>query len=146
MELTIETPDINNVDEVFHAYIIQHNKEYEYYFTKCQFILVFNDNQYSTYVKPNLFDDKTLISWQNFLEKVIDDFKNKGYNFNQIEEMNSITIACKMNMSYDFYIKHIMHAVEWKLNAMINKNKKLINFFNRIFRHPFYRKFESYRV
>ena len=29
-------------------------------------------------------------------------------------------------MSYDFYIKHIMHAVELKLNAMTNKSKILI--------------------
>ena len=49
-------------------------------------------------------------------------------------------------MSYDFYIKHNMHAVEWKLNAMINKNKKLINNSDRTWRQPFNRKFESYRV
>ena len=30
-------------------------------------------------------------------------------------------------MSYDFYIKHNMCALEGKLNAMINKNNKLIN-------------------
>ena len=38
--------------------------------------------------------------------------------------MHIITIAKKMDMSYDFYIKHNMHnmhSVEWKLNAMINK-------------------------
>ena len=50
--------------------------------------------------------------------------------------MNIITIANEMDMSYDFYIKHNMCAVEWKLNAMINKNKKLINSFNRNWRHP----------
>ena len=37
--------------------------------------------------------------------------------------MNNITIAKKMDMSYDFYIKHKMHAFEWKINAMTNKNK-----------------------
>ena len=51
-----------------------------------------------------------------------------------------------MNMSYDFYIKHNMHMIEWKLNAMINKDKKLINKFNRNRRHPINRKFESYRI
>ena len=34
-----------------------------------------------------------------------------------------------MDMSYDFYIKHNMHVIEWKLSAMVNKNKKLINCF-----------------
>ena len=59
--------------------------------------------------------------------------------------MNIITIANKMDMSYHFYIKHKMCALEWILNAMINKNKSLINKFSRNWRHPINRKFESYR-
>ena len=72
-----------------------------------------------------------MISWRNYLENVIDDFKNKGYKFNHIEEMNNITISNKMDMSYEFHIKHNMHAIEWKLKAMVNKNKSLINNFPR---------------
>ena len=60
--------------------------------------------------------------------------------------MDIVTIAKKMDMSYDFYIKQNMHAVEWKINALINKNKSLIYDFNRIWRHPLNGKFESYRV
>ena len=41
--------------------------------------------------------------------------------------MHIITITNKMNMWHDFYIKHNMHAIERKLNAMINKNKNLFN-------------------
>ena len=37
--------------------------------------------------------------------------------------MHIITIANKLHMSYDFYIKHDICALEWKLNAMINRNK-----------------------
>ena len=87
-----------------------------------------------------------MISWQNFLERVIDDFKIKRYTFNHMAEMNFITIANKMDISYDFYIKHEMHPVEWKLCAMIDKNKKLINSFSRLWRHPLNKKFESCRV
>ena len=39
-----------------------------------------------------------------------------------------------------------MCALEWKLNAMVNKNKSLFNKFPRNWRHPLNRKFESYRV
>ena len=60
--------------------------------------------------------------------------------------MDNIPIANKINMSYDFYIKHNMHAVEWKINALINKNKSLMYEFNRIWRHPLKGRFESYRV
>ena len=84
----------------------------------------------------NVSGKKTMISWKNFLEKVIDDFKNKGYIFNHIGEMHIKTKANKMDMSYDFYIKHNMCALEWKLNAMINKNKSLINKFPRNWRQP----------
>ena len=49
-------------------------------------------------------------------------------------------------MTYNFYIKHNMSAFEWKLNAMITKDKNLINRFPQDWRHPLNRKFESYRV
>ena len=68
-ELTIENIDINNVDEVSYAYIIHHNKEYDYDLIKCHFKLVFNDNQHSENVKSDLFDNKTMFSWQNFFSK-----------------------------------------------------------------------------
>ena len=113
---------------------------------KCEFKLVFNDNQYCPYVTSNLSDNKTLISCSKFLEKVIDDFKNKGYSFNHIAEMHIITFANKRDMSYDFYLKQTMCALEWRLNAMINKNKSLINKFPLNWRHPLNRKFERSRV
>ena len=50
-----------------------------------------------------------------------------------------------MDWSYNFYIKNNMHAVEWKLNSTITKNKALIKKFNRNWRHPSNRKIESYR-
>ena len=49
--------------------------------------------------------------------------------------MHIITIADKMAMSYDFDIKHNMHAVGWNLNAMISRNKSLIKNFIRKWRH-----------
>ena len=61
-----------------------------------------------------------------------------------IAEGKIITIAIKLHMSYGFNIKHNMHAVEGKLNAMINRNEKLINNFNRTRRHLLSRKFEIY--
>ena len=60
--------------------------------------------------------------------------------------MNNITIVNKKDKSHHFYNKHNMHAVQWKLIAIINKNKSLIKKFNRKWRHPLNRKFEGYRV
>ena len=71
-----------------------------------------------------------MISWKNFMENVIDDFKDKGYTFAYIAEKHIITTVNKKDMLYDFYLKHNMHAIEWKLNAMVNKNKSLIKKFD----------------
>ena len=90
---------------------------------KCDFNSVFNDYQYCPYVTPKLSDNKTLIPWKSWLEEKIDGLKNKGYTFNHIGEVHIITVAIKMDMSYDFYNKHTMHSVEWKVNAMIKKTK-----------------------
>ena len=40
--------------------------------------------------------------------------------------MKLLAIANKMGFSYDFYIKHNMHAVDWNLNAMIKKTKNFL--------------------
>ena len=70
----------------------------------------------------------------------------KGYNLNHTGEMNIITKSDEMDMAYDFYFKHNLQAVERKMNAMNEKNKKLISKFNEAWRYPLIRKFESYRV
>ena len=43
--LSLKDADINNVDEVFYLYLIEHIKKFGYYLMKCQFKLVFNDYQ-----------------------------------------------------------------------------------------------------
>ena len=142
-ERPIKNPHIDGIDEIIYVYIIEHNKKYDHFPIECPFILVFVDNQYSPGIETNFFNNKTMISWKNFLDNVIDDFKSKGYNFNHIEEMNITTISNKRDMTYNFYIKYNMPMIEWKLNAMINKNKNLINKFPEIWRHPLKRKFRK---
>ena len=60
------------------------------------------------------------------MREAIDKLKEEGYDFNYIAEMDIITLAHKREMTYDFYLKHNMSAFEWKLNAMINKDKSPI--------------------
>ena len=95
----------------FLLYIIEHNKKFDYYLIKCEFKIVFNDYENYPHVMSKLSGNKTMISWKNFLGKVIDDFKDKGYTINHIAGMHIITKANKMDMSYDFYIKHNMCAL-----------------------------------
>ena len=57
-------------------------------------------------------DNITKISWSNYLRDAVDKLKEEGYHFNYIAEMNIITLAHKREMTYDFYIKHNMSAIE----------------------------------
>ena len=104
--------DIKNRDKAFYLYIIEHNKKFDFYLVKCEFELVFKDSQYCPYITSKFSDNETMISESNFLEKISSDFKDKGYTFNQVAEMHSITIANKLDMTYDFFFKHNMCALE----------------------------------
>ena len=78
----------------------------------CEFKLLFIVYDFCPYIKSKLPDNKTMTSWQKFLVNVFKVFDFKGYNFNPLAEKNIITIANKLDLSDDFYIKHNMHAVE----------------------------------
>ena len=90
---------------------------------KAQFKLVLTNNQDCKYLMTDMLNNTTNVSWSNYLREAIDNLKEEGYHFNHIPEMDIIILAHKRDMTYDFYLKHNMPAVEWKLNAMINKNK-----------------------
>ena len=98
IKLTNENLDINRLDNGYYSYNIEHNKKFDYCLVKCVFKIVFNIYEYCPYIKPKLLDNKTMISWQSFFLKVIDDFENKGYKINYIAEMNITTIANKIDM------------------------------------------------
>ena len=113
---------------------------------KGQFELVFKDKQDCKYLSTGMIDITTNIFWSNYLREAIDSLKTERYDFNHKAEMDIITLAHKRDMTCDFYLKHNMPAFEWKLNALINKDKNLINKIPRNWRHPFNTKFECSRV
>ena len=92
-----------------------------------------------------LTDKKTMVSWKIFVGNVIINFKNDGFDFSLISQKNTTILCNKMDLTYDFYMKHHMCALEWQLNKFFNKNKKLITKIPRTWIHPISRKFESYR-
>ena len=79
------------------------------------------------------------------MREAIDSLKEEGYHFNQLAEMDIILLAQKRDRTYDFYLKQNMSDFEWNLNALINKEKNLINKFPQTWRHPFNMKFNCYR-
>ena len=142
--LSFKNVDIKDVDEILYLYIKDYNKKFTQYLLKGQFKLVFNYKD-CKYLMTDMINNTTNVSWSNYLRDVISNLKEEGYNFSHIAEMDTITLAHKFDMTYDFYLKHNMSAFEWKLNAMINKDKNLINKFPKNWRHPINTKFNCYR-
>ena len=122
-----------------------HNKKFNQYLLKGQFKLVFINNQDCKYLMTDMINNTTNISWSNYLREAIDSLKTEGYDFNFRAGMDIRTLAHKRDMTYDFYSKHNRPAFEWKLNAVINKDKSLINKFPKNWRHPINTKFNCNR-
>ena len=142
--LSLKNVDKKDVVEILYLYVIDHNKKFYHYLLKGLFKLHFNNNQDCKYMLTSMNDNGTCVSWVNYLRDAIDKLKEEGYDFNYLAEMAIITLAHKRDMTYDFYLKHNMWAFEWKLNAMINKDKSLINEFPQNWRHPINTRFDCY--
>ena len=65
------------------------------------------------------------------LNDAINNTDNQGYTFDRIDEFNIITIADKMHMTHDFYIKNPMQMIERRLNVVIDTHPQLKNALDR---------------
>ena len=127
--------NIKDVHEILFLYVKDYNKKFTQYFSKGQFKLDFNNHD-CKYLMTDMIHNATNVSWSNYLRDVISNLKEEGYDFSHITEMDTITLAHKRDMTYDHYLKHNISAFEWKLHAMINKDKNLIKKFQKNWRHP----------
>ena len=114
MKLTIDNPNIGNIEEIFYSHIKKYDTLYEYYLVSCEFNLCFMDKEDYAFVSSVLTNNQTIISWKIYTENAIDDFNNDGFNFSHISQMSVIIVCNRMDMTYDFYMKQNMPAIEWK--------------------------------
>ena len=127
INFAFNNPNIDSIDKMFYTLIKEYNNKYEYYLVRCEVKMCFIKMEDYGIASSILTDNKTMVSWRIFVENVIINFKNNGYDFSHISQMNIIFVCNKMDMIYDFYIKHNMSAFEWRLNQLIKKDKNLIN-------------------
>ena len=60
--------------------------------------------------------------------------------------MSFVLAANKLDMTYDFYVKHRMQMVQWQLNKSTNEDRNLIKKLPQNCIHPLNRNFEIYQV
>ena len=138
---TNKNRDVNKINNFIDTIIIEYDEKNDLHLIKNDFKLVFNSYEHRPHLKSSLFDSKIMFPWKSLIKDVINDYFKKGYTFDCIDAINIITIADKRDMTYDFYIKQNMCALERKLNSMINKNKNLFNKLDRNKHHLLITKF-----
>ena len=69
IKLTIDNPDLDNIDKIFYTYINEYDKKYEYYLVRCEFKLVFRSMEGYPVASSELTDNNTMVSWKIFVEK-----------------------------------------------------------------------------
>ena len=57
------------------------------------------DNNFYPCIESDLYTNKAICHWKNFLINAIQDFINQGYKFSHISIMNIITTNIKRNMT-----------------------------------------------
>ena len=62
---------------------------------KGQFKLIFNNNQDRKYLITDMIDNRSFVSWSNYLRDAIIKIKEEGCDFNYVAEMDIITLAHK---------------------------------------------------
>ena len=137
--------NIDEIDEIHNLYLIEHHKEYDFNKLKVLFELVFDSNSFSKCITLKVKNNRRRIWFKQFLENVIGYFKNEGYEFDCIEEVDIITIVDKRDRTYQFYMKHNMCSLEWLINKNLDKDKTLMNHFTQDWRHPIDRNYNYYR-
>ena len=95
--------------------------------------------------ETDFYSNTSLFNLKRYLLYRIVNFIDKGHIFSHIDEMNITTVNDKMYMTYDYYIKHPMSAVELKLIKNISKNANLTKSLNRSHIHPLFRKYSYIR-
>ena len=121
--LSSNNVNIKDVDEILYLYIKDPNKKFNHYLLIGQFKLVFKNNQGCKFILTGMIYNRTFYSWSKHLGYAINNLKEEGYHFNHIAEMDIITLAHKRDMTYDFYIKHNLPALNGNLTLLLTTKK-----------------------
>ena len=138
-KITIDNVSLDDVDKILNDYISTHNKNFDVYFTNCEFKTEFDTNL-KINIKTNYVLNIDIFDTNEYLLYDIDSLKLKAYNFYNINQMTINTIFDRCGMTYANYINNPMPMVERRINLIIAKKLKLLNSLDRNKNHPLIRK------
>ena len=131
---------MDEVNEILNDYISFHNKNFDFYFINCEFLMESDDN-FLAIIQINCFYNTDIININKNLLYDIDCFKSRGHKFYNINEMTIKIINDRFNKTYEYYINQPMSMCERKMNMNIARNPQFVNSLDRNKNHPLLRKY-----
>ena len=118
----------DDVNKILNNYIEIHNKKYNIFFVKCEFSILF-DNDDNTYLLETTYEHylevyKIDIQLKFFIDMLKEENKNI---FKKINQMTIIIINDICNMT-NYYAKYMrFNSIERRINQISGKNPDLLN-------------------
>ena len=128
-KLTNKNIYLDEVDKILNDYVTIHNKKFNSYFIKCEFIIE-SDKNFTSNIETKYFHSEDTENIKNYLFYHIDCFTSRVYQVYNISHMSINTISDRCNLTHGDYLKQPMHAVERRINMNIDKNLQMMNSFN----------------
>ena len=137
---SVTNPDFLHMDNVLKIYVLDYNKKFANYLIICKWNLHFPDTIVS--FKSNTWHSVSAGYYlRKFFLSLIKYFERYGRKFSHISEMNITFISKLRNMTYEHYLNQPKSMLDWKLNAVLAENPKLIEIFGNS-SHPLIRKYQ----
>ena len=79
IQITIDNPDINNIDEFFYSHINEYNNKYEFYPVRCEFNVGLLNMDHFDLASSELTENRTRVSWKILVENAINNLRKEGF-------------------------------------------------------------------
>ena len=134
----ILNPNFHNFDAILNRNINKHKEEY----VECDVRCVLKLLTFTNCFRYNIINPKSSVEYTFKFSKnsILSQIKQDPYYFSKIFEMRNSFVGSIRNMTYEYYLKQPKSMCEIKLNEIIARNPRFINFLNTIISHPLIRK------
>ena len=123
---TINKVNLEEFDKILNDYVTTHNKNIDFYFIYCEFVIEF-DNNFTANTKTSYFYKVDITNIKRHFLYDIYYFKAGWQFFCNINQMTIKTISDRCNKTYELYMNQPMQSVELVLNMVVAKNPQSIN-------------------
>ena len=127
---TIKNPNLFDINFIFNKVMEIHEKKFDLYLVKYDFILVFDSEVY-LHIKSEFQYNTSIFYRKRFLLNWVEIFSERRHQFSHIYELNITSSSNKRYMTCECYIKKPMQMVDLILKLTLFRNPHVIKSLDR---------------